>query len=111
MSDFIIKYWLNALFGLAVAVLGTVCIRLKSRLSMYEVMKQAILALLHDRLYEACKFNIQRGWASIEDKRNLEYMFVPYSKMGGNGTCKIMYERCQELPYEPANYVAGATHG
>lgn len=58
----------------------------------------ALLALLHDRLYSACIGYLERGWCSADDKRNLEYMFKPYEKLGGNGTCKSMYLQCLDLP-------------
>ena len=63
--------------------------------------RKALLALLHDRLYSTCGAYIERSWCSAEDKRNLEYMFLPYEKLGGNGTCKAMYEQCLKLPLHP----------
>ena len=33
----------------------------------------------------------------MKEKRNLDYLYKPYAKMGGNGDCKIGYDACQEL--------------
>ena len=58
------------------------------------------LALLHDRLYQACQFYLKRGFCTLEDRDNLEYMFKPYKALGGNGTGEELYNRCLALPYE-----------
>lgn len=99
MSDFVIKYWLQIVFGVITAGLTAAYANVRHKLKRQKIVEQAILALLHDRLYQACQTYITQEYATIEDKRNLEYMFVPYSALGGNGTCKCMYERCQALPY------------
>lgn len=69
-------------------------------LAKKDVKTQALLALLHDRLYQACNFYIKRGWCSTEDKRNLEHLFKPYNKLGGNGTAESLYKKCLDLPIE-----------
>ena len=61
-----------------------------------------VLALLHDRLYQACTFYLKRKYCTLEDRDNLEYMFRPYKALGGNGTGEDLYNRCLALPYEPA---------
>ena len=61
-----------------------------------------VLALLHDRLYQACQFYISRGYCTVGDRDNLEYMFKPYKALGGNGTGEELYNRCLALEYGPA---------
>jgi len=63
-----------------------------------KLLREGILALLHDRLYESCRRFISDGVCSVEDRRNLEYLYKPYEKMGGNGVCRELYERCMKLP-------------
>ena len=101
MSDFILKYWLQCLFGLICGGLSAGYLRLKSRMKRNKIIEEALLALLHDRLYAECQRIISRGWASADDKRNLEYMYKPYETLGGNGTCKAMYSICLTLPFAP----------
>lgn len=72
--DWILKYWVQELFALIIAVL-TLCVKkLKGKKTEYDVLREGILALLHDRLYTACSFFIARGWASLDDRENLEYL-------------------------------------
>lgn len=98
MKDFILKYWLEIVFGVAVSALSAGFIRLKTKFKRQKVIESALIALLHDRLYQSCKTNLERGWCSIEDKKNMEYMFRPYKELGGNGTAESMYCQCQTLP-------------
>jgi hypothetical protein len=66
----------------------------------------AILALLHDRIfsiYDSCK---AKKCASVEDIRNLEYLYKPYHALGGNGTGTEIYERIKNMPDRPAEQEA-----
>lgn len=61
-------------------------------------VRDGLLAILHDRIYQACNFYIKQGWVDVQGLRNLEYMYKPYAAMGGNGTAKQLYERVKDLP-------------
>ena len=98
--DWILKYWVQELFALIIAVL-TLCVKkLKGKKTEYDVLREGILALLHDRLYTACSFFIARGWASLDDRENLEYLYKPYKALGGNGTGENLYQAVKKLPYQ-----------
>ena len=96
--DWILKYWVQELFALIIAVLGWCVKKLKGKKSEYDVLREGILALLHDRLYLACSIFIARGWASLDDRENLECLYKPYKALGGNGTGESLYKKCLELP-------------
>lgn len=68
----------------------------RMQLEMLEqaVIKQGLLALLHDRLYESCQFYINQGWLSAQDLKSLTYLYEAYHKLGGNGTGTALYKRC-----------------
>ena len=61
-------------------------------------IKNGVLALLHDRLYQACSHYIEMNCITPAEMRNLEKMYNAYRALGGNGTIKEMYERCMNLP-------------
>ena len=60
--------------------------------------KKALLALLHDRLYEGCQEVIAKKSVSAEDYENLMYLYMPYKAMGGNGTCERLMTEVEKLP-------------
>ena len=97
--DWILKYWIQELFALVIAGLTWCIRRLRRKKTEYDVLREGILALLHDRLYAACSFFIAQGWASLEDRENLEYLYRPYKDLGGNGTGERLYNTVMKLPY------------
>ena len=57
-----------------------------------------LLGLGHDKIvYLADKF-VRRGAITLKEKRNLEFLAMPYFEAGGNGDGKIGYDACQRLP-------------
>lgn len=96
--DWILKYWVEELFALIIAVLTWCVKKLRTRKTEYDVLREGILALLHDRLYAACSFFINQGWASLDDRENLECLYKPYKALGGNGTGEHLYLEVLNLP-------------
>ena len=101
MADFILRYWIEELFAVIIAIIGWLIKQVKAKKSEYEVLREGIVALLHDRLYATCSFFIARGYCTLEDRNNLEYLYRPYKELGGNGTGTALYQKCLDLPYEP----------
>ena len=50
-----------------------------------------ILGLGHDKILYLTDRFVKRGAIT------LEYLYVPYKDLGGNGDCKIGYDACQKL--------------
>jgi hypothetical protein len=59
-------------------------------------------ALLHDRIFSIYGDCQHKGFASVEDIRNLDYLYAPYHALGGNGTGTELVKRVKEMPVEPA---------
>lgn len=103
--QYITAHWISWLLGLISVVFSGAYHKLSKQLKTERARTNAInagvLALLHDRLYQACTFYLKRKYCTLEDRDNLEYMFRPYKTLGGNGTGEDLYNRCLALPYEP----------
>ena len=113
MAEFIMKYWLEAGFGLLCAAVGAgfrlVAKKLQERQreeaadrAEQEALKEGVLALLHDRLYQGCRYYIHNGRITDEEMRNMEYLYNGYHALGGNGTGTELYERVKRLPLKEA---------
>jgi hypothetical protein len=104
--QYIATHWGAWLFAAISGILGAAYRRLSKQLKTEQIkarsINAAVLALLHDRLYQACQFYISRGYCTVGDRDNLEYMFKPYKALGGNGTGEELYNRCLALEYGPA---------
>lgn len=97
-------HWVSWVISLALAALSFMYRRLSKQLekerNRMTAVNEGVLALLHDRLYQACQYYLKKGFCELEDRDNLEYMFKPYKALGGNGTGEELYNRCLALPYE-----------
>ncbi len=68
-----------------------------------EMMKQALLAILHDKVYMESSRILSNDKVKFTELDNLEYLFRSYQALGGNGVCKNLYERVQKLEMECDN--------
>lgn len=104
MVEFIKQYWLQCAmavlstgFGVAVKTLYT---RLKREIKEQALIKAGMLAILHDRLYQACRYHIQQGFCTVSELKNTEYLYKSYHILGGNGTGTELFERVKRLPID-----------
>lgn len=97
MWDFILKYWLEFLFGLAVASFSLCFKRLQKKINEYGLLKEGLVAILHDRLYQSGMYFLEHGEITTSQLKNLEHLYNAYHNLGGNGTGTEIYERVQEL--------------
>ena len=66
--------------------------------SIESAQSKMLLGLGHDRILSITDRLVKRGAITLKEKRNLEYLWRPYSSLKGNGDCKIGYDACQQLP-------------
>ena len=122
MIEFIQQYWLQVFFGFIVSALSVAvkflynCVkeeqkerRERAELESAEqkILKEGVLAILHDRLYQLCQEYIVRGNITVQELTNLEHVFKGYSGLGGNGTGEVLYKRCKALTVIPSDIVQG----
>ncbi|HCW80508.1 MAG TPA: hypothetical protein DG942_05325 [Ruminococcaceae bacterium] len=101
MHDWIVRYWLGAVFS---AVTGILCWAFhcwRRKRVMQAAIKDGMLALLHDRIYSIYRECVRKKYAAVDDIRNLEYLYYPYHTLGGNGTGTELFERVKSMPTEP----------
>lgn len=62
-----------------------------------ELLHEATLAILHNKIYKQGMCYIERGWVSVGELNDIEKLFSPYECMGGNGTAKVIIENVRRL--------------
>lgn len=62
-----------------------------------KLMKEGMKAMLHDRLYQSCRFYLSKGKIDEDGYSNLGAMYQSYHGLGGNGTGTELYNRCMKL--------------
>ncbi|MBK0348714.1 hypothetical protein JDW15_08805 [Aerococcaceae bacterium zg-ZJ1578] len=63
-----------------------------------ELLKQGVLAILRCEINKLCYEVRDRGYITVEEKRDLDDMMKAYTALGGNGRTHIMYEQIEKLP-------------
>lgn len=97
MKDFIFSYWLEAVFGIIITGLTFGYNRLKKKFKEHDDLKEGLVAILHDRLFQSGMYFINKGEISVSELDNIEGMYNAYHKLGGNGTGTEIYERVKDL--------------
>jgi hypothetical protein len=95
--------WINTAIGaLATAFVGVIIASFKNIWRKQKAENEGLQALLHDRIFSICGDCENKGYATIEEKRNLQYLYDPYHALGGNGTGTNYYKQTLNMPDKPA---------
>lgn len=62
-----------------------------------DLMAQANVGMMHNTIIRFTSPIIDRNAVTYEELANLDSLYVPYSKLGGNGECKRRYEDVNKL--------------
>lgn len=101
--------WMNAVIGTVAGALIATLIgiikglwgRQKAQAARQENVEKLCMAIAHDRLFYIYADLNQKGYATVDEIRNVEYLYEPYHKLGGNGTGTELYERITKMQTEP----------
>nr|DAP03570.1 MAG TPA: holin protein [Caudoviricetes sp.] len=63
-----------------------------------DLLKNAVMAQQHDTLYRLTDEYLNKGFITLAELDNLEYIFESYKALGGNGSGEYRYNKCRELP-------------
>ena len=102
MQQFFLEHIAEVIFtgftGFLAGAYRSLSRRIKAQEDERKAVKEGLLAILHDRLYQACLHYISQGWIDDDGLKNLEYLYRSYHKLGGNGTGTELYNRAKALP-------------
>lgn len=82
----------------AIGLLGLGWGYLIKKVTEYKTIKDGLLAIMHDRLYQSCTYYIKQGHIDLDGLKNIEYLYKSYHALGGNGTGTELYNRVKALP-------------
>lgn len=82
----------------AIGLLGLGWGYLVKKVTEYKTIKDGLLAIMHDRLYQSCTYYIKQGHIDLDGLKNIEYLYKSYHALGGNGTGTELYNRVKALP-------------
>ena len=63
-----------------------------------EAMRDAMRALMRDRIFQACKYHMNNGFITTGDLEVLDSMNDSYHKLNGNGIAARVMQQIHKLP-------------
>lgn len=105
MREWIMKYWLEAIFGVVVTGLGVACKKLAKRIKQQSCDQKALRngtqALLRNEIIREYEKYKDRTWIPIYGRENVLEMYNAYHELGGNGAITQLMDELKELPSSP----------
>lgn len=101
MEDIIIHYVGEAIYTCTGLALGYVIRILQNERKKDALEREALCALIRDRLLHKIEKCLDGGFCSQEMRDNINHMFDIYTRLGGNGTIPPLIKRVMELPMKP----------
>ena len=109
--EFVLKYWVEVIFGLIVSGLGLgyrkLSKKIEQKMERQEAVEDGIQALLRDSIIHSYNNYMEKECCPIYALENIEAMYKSYSVLGGNGTVTQLVKRLKELPTDGE----GVNHG
>ena len=99
MKDFIVKYWLEVIFGGIVAALSVGYKKLSARQKRQGLIENAMQALLRDRIIETYTHYREKSKCPIYALENVHALYDNYHALGGNGTVTKLVEELEDMAH------------
>jgi hypothetical protein len=104
MKEWILRYWIEVLFGLITTGLIAGYKKLTHNISVkfkeQDAIKLGIQALLRDRIVQCYNHYQEKECCPIYALDNITALYTQYHALGGNGTVTELVERLKDLPTE-----------
>ena len=105
MPDWVIKYWIEWLFGVVVAVLGILIRKINRRVketaNKNDAIELGVQALLRSQMIADYNHYADKGYAPIYARENFENCYNQYHNLGGNGVMTDIHNKFTALPTQP----------
>lgn len=102
MIDFIVKYWLQFVFGIIATIIATMFKRIESYKKKLDSTQSGVKALLKTRIIENYTRIIERGFITLEEKESINDMYNEYKNLGGNGVVSDVINELSGLEIKTA---------
>lgn len=101
MTEFVVKYWLETLFGVIVSVMGWMLKKMNKKMNEQEAIRAGVQALLKNAIVEKYEKSMDDGYCPIHVRDSIMAMAKEYYNLGGNGTIPSLMDKIQCLPTTP----------
>ena len=64
------------------------------------LIREAVIVMLHDRLYQACRYYIHQGQVDESGYDNVKCLYDAYHNLGGNSTGTMLFGQVEKIYLE-----------
>jgi len=101
MVDWLVKYWVEWVFGILggalVLLYRSLAKRLKREIQEQEALKDGMRSLLKRQIIDDCRQRIREGEVDPTDREAILDMYQCYQALGGNGSVTKLKDEMMEL--------------
>ena len=101
MVDFILRYWIEVLFGVVLSGMGIIVKILHGQYVKNKAIGKGVEALLRNGIVQSYNKWSEKGYCPIYARENATRMYEPYHTLGGNDVATDLIEDLKKLPTEP----------
>ena len=94
----IMTYWQEIIIGVINALFARVMTKLRKEREMRQCLKNAICALLRDRIIGIYNRYSEKEYFPIHERENLSHLTEQYYLLGGNGVIRELEAKLASLP-------------
>ena len=102
MPDWIVKYWVEWIFGLLIAGLGVLYKHLSKKVQQNKeenaAIREGVRSLLRRQIIADCEDALSEGYCPTTTKDTIQDMYKSYHALGGNGTVTKLVDQLMDLP-------------
>lgn len=102
MWEWILKYWLEVVFGALIAGLGILYKHLAKKVQQNRdenaAIRDGLRSLLRRQIIEDCESSLKQGYCPVTKKDTINDMYLSYHALGGNGTVTKLVDQIGDLP-------------
>ena len=101
MVTFVIKYWVEFLFGIIGSALIAMGKMIHDQREKYQNIGDGVEALLRNEIIEAYNKYLEKGYCPIYGKENISRMYTAYHALGGNDVATELKDKIIAMPETP----------
>ena len=97
------EFWVPLIVSIICSILASTGLwaLIQNRLNQKDIKSKMLKGLGHDRIMDLGKKYIRRGYITPDEYENLvDYLYDPYSGLGGNGSAARIIEEVKRLPIQ-----------
>lgn len=98
MISFIVKYWIEVLFGFVVSLIALIYRKIQSNYKTIIATKNGMKILLKKEIIKEYQSFNQKNCINIYEKGIIMDLYNEYKNLGGNGLIKDIINDLNEIP-------------